>query len=260
MPRVVIQGTPGTYRVITPADIPSTDLRQSYFYWCDFSGRNLSNYDLRDIDVVNCRATNVILPNNILWMQSRNTDWTGATIPSGLHLQHDLVYEYLRQRRATLPVAQRPRVTTVMQNILDFPYEASFRDSIWRVMQEHNLTKEQVRDFFINVFQNRPKILALLRWHVQSNLVTSQRHQRPDYSQYPIMLQDGRKRFIDVRDAITLTPDRYQAARDLEAWLLPRYGPYAAWFEQVTPWPLAHTMPLSRFIGTPEFGWWRKAD
>src|SRR3990167_10259108 len=99
--RTVYQGTPQQPYRLLASDLPADrDLRQSAWRYVDFSGFDLSTYDMRDMDIWDCVGRNVVLPDGgrTDYIQSRRTDWTGASIPPDVSSYiHDLVVEGFAQ-------------------------------------------------------------------------------------------------------------------------------------------------------------------
>ena len=248
--RIVLQGTPGNLYVPTAADLPADrDLRQSFFRYVNISGRNLSLYNLQDVDILDSVATNVRLPGSQRtdYLMSRRVNWSGAIIPSDISsYNHDLVVESYRQLSAFHPVLSRviARVSS--------SYINSWRDSIFDVMQSLNITKEQARDQYIAVVGNsRPRLTKRLRDHVRNGDIkdTPPNTVRP-INAYPT--SDGQT--LDL-SAIPLGLDRYAAARLLES----QFSEYWFYVGQLDPHPIIITLRRNRLDGTPPWDWFKNA-
>src|SRR3989304_4365040 len=98
--RTVLIGAPLALYRLLPSDLPADlALKHSFWRWVDFSGFDLSAYDMRDMDVIGCNGAGVTLPEGkTACLMSRRTDWTGAVLPSDISsYNHDFVVEKYRQ-------------------------------------------------------------------------------------------------------------------------------------------------------------------
>jgi hypothetical protein len=254
MGRVVLTGTPGNLLVVTAAMLPADrDLRGSFFRYVDGRNRNLSQFDLRDIDILDSDMRAVTLPTGgkTDYMMSRRTNWRNAVIPDDLSSYNaDLVVEAYRQ------LAPNNEVLSKVIARISADYKNSWQDSIHDVMVQLGVTKEEARTRYNNVVGSRyPRLRERLRQHVVSNLIKdTPPNTVKSASAYPLAVPQGET--IDL-SAFPNTGqlDRYQTALDLEA----AYPEYKFWVGQLDPHPILVIYKRELIEGELPWGWWSGA-
>lgn len=251
MPRVVLTGSPGALYRPTKADLPEDgDARDAFLRYVDLSGLDLSKFDLRNSDILDCDARGVILPadNRTDYMQSRRTNWRNAVIPADVSsYNHDLVVECYRQLNPNHPVLKR-----VIARVGDGLYDKSWRDSIFDVMQGLGVTKQQALDSYrLSLLGKRPKLLDRLKQHVRDDDI----RQAPPSTRRPLDAYPASGGETLDLSAFDFGVDRYECSRRLER----EFPAYWFYVGQLDPWPIILTISSDRVVGEPRRDWWTAA-
>ena len=172
------------------------DLRGSFYKEEDLTGQDLSAYDVRFISLADCTARNVILPDNIDYLYSRRTDWSGARIPPLVSsLAHDLVLEVMRHHTAKQGTREYGAIEWVISHV-GASYENSWNTAIWHLVNVMGLTRKQVWDYFsVHAFAGYQRLLNRL----QSELVGELRSEAPAYSVTELRVRDPRETPKDMK-------------------------------------------------------------
>lgn len=254
--RTVITGKPGALYPLQASDLPPDfDLRQSFWQYADFSGFDLSAYDMRDMDVRHCRATGVILPAKLDWLVSRRTDWTGAVLPAEMpSYNHDLMREFLRQRSTAVRGRARTIATMVATRIAGADYLHSWVDTVQAVITGTGLTPAQVKAAAKALFAPQPRLVSRLSRTIDSGIyrpvVTY-----PGWGRVPV---DGVE--MDFLQDAALTADRYLLSQGLRWRLWDMYRrDYLVHVDQIDPYPILSIIRAASLDdGSKRFGWWRR--
>lgn len=238
-----------------PADL---DLRQSYWRRVNFSNFNLSAYDMRDMDIIECVGDGCILPDRVRtdWLISRDTSWTGAVIPKDVSSYiHDLVGELIRQNIGRL--ASKPAwalaAEQVRQNLRG--YSSSWQDSLKVVRDADASAGAQDTP----LFNDYPRIKARRTSHVQRDLITAG-PPGADFKLDSVLIglpsQSGTR--LDLSGVLTTVrgSDRFAAARQVEAHTQGLGVATYCHVDQLDPWPHIQVMSQNLFVVPPAFGWW----
>ena len=259
MARIVLQGTASRLRRLRAADLPADhDLSRSFLRWVDLSGFDLSAYDMEDMDIIDCRAQNVILPGKLDYLMSRRTDWTGCAIPADLPSYiHDLVVELFRQRAAQLTgLAQQ--VAQALATFTAGSYERSWRNGYDHVMTTFGLTAQETRDVAAQVLAPYPRMLARLDRHLVAGLISAIiPDQRRDLTAIKVIDQTGAERTLNI-SVVPLSLDRYQAEQNIRNVVVAGIGPLGdVKVLQLDPFPI---VLVKDYTITPDLpDWWRGA-
>ncbi|KKL83369.1 hypothetical protein LCGC14_1975470, partial [marine sediment metagenome] len=162
MLRVVRTGTPGNLYRLRLSDL-SADLSYSHFRYVNADGLDLSGYKLDFTDWVNCSCRGVVLPEGATeWLLSRDTTWSGATIPSDVSdLNHDLVVEVLRQGAAKSSGPRR-RMLAFIADFIALTYRHSWNDGMWWLNNVKGFSRDEVNRFLGSTFVGYPSLLNRL--------------------------------------------------------------------------------------------------
>lgn len=250
-------------RTITASDLPpDLDLRQSYWEGCDFSGLDLSAYDIRDMDIINCVARGVRLPQDLRWMQSRNTNWSGAILPPTVpSTNHDLVIEVIKQGLGGKPLLAR-RIGRWAVTYLQGQYHRSWADSVYGVQQALGIDTQTLKLLTEQLFAGQERLIARLREHVERGEIGPLGALAPR-TRFVCLLRKGDED-ADLGHLLT-GYDRYAAARRIEDWFAPQ-GEEVFCHVQVIQPPEMRALKVvakERLLlppgeTTPPFGWWRQ--
>lgn len=232
--RTVIIGAPASFRVLTPADLPvDLSLRHSFWRWVDFSGFDLSAYDMRDMDILDCNGTASKLGlGKTAMLMSRRTTWTNAVLPADISsYNHDFVIEvYNKALLGTLTNSIRASVT-LMRNYVQGGYARSWQDAIQQLVNS-GLSVAQMRTRFTLVFSPYPKILSRMEQHLTTKLW---RPTAPNWRREKIEVEGL---IINVAGHISGS-DRWALARMLEQLILAERGvQIKCHFLQLDPFPV----------------------
>ncbi len=242
--RIVKRGRPSRLYRLKRRDLPAdSDLSHSFFEYVDLSGFDLSSYDARDMDVFDCLAQNVVLPDRIRWMQSRRTDWAGSHVPDTVSHNHDLMKERLRR----LPPDPR------LQRLLDYglsDYSHSFNDTIHHLISQGQ-TREEVRAYLDGIFSSLPRVLAEFRDQIAVDTFTAQPVQPPDLTRVPVAGATRRDRLVNISGELLVTNDRYEQARHLETL----HPDVRFWLPMSDPFPIV-LASHRRVDFEPDYPWW----
>ena len=247
----VIQGTADKLYRLQRADL-DFDLRQSYWRYVDFSGFDLSGYDMRDMDILDSYGAGCILPNTD-WMISRRTDWTNATITDLSSYNRDLVIEAVRQNLPSLS-SQASLMAEVIIARKTSGYGVSWQDTLHSIM-EAGLTKAELKTEGEKVFAGWPSLLARLRYHLSTDLITSVKAGDGMSVSTPAIIKLPHGDVLERLDFFLTGTDRYIAARAIEKSYLQRGIEVVAYVGQLDPWP--YVIVASTVRVKPTFGWWR---
>jgi len=166
--RIVIKGTPTVFHKIVAADIPGTDLENSYFEYCDFSDRNLSAYNLRGVTVYRCIGKRVRFPTDWLQMEDFYSrchyaggdprPYLNAVIPKNrpAAAQHDLVVEILFQRADKVTATNAATIRAVALNLQDY-VNGCYATGVAVALQRLG-TLAKIKTLFGPVFVAYPKL------------------------------------------------------------------------------------------------------
>jgi len=207
--RTVIIGEPGKLRRLAARDLPR-DLRDSYWRWVDFSGVDLSAYNMAWMDIIDCDARGAIVSPQVRGMVSRRTDWRGAVIPANLPSDiYDLVPEAVRQVSA-------PEVgAIVVQKQSD--YRSSWFDTIPVLDAQLGRGWRKPTLAALAVF---PLLARRLKYHLDQNVVGVRVDREANFSVVKI---GGRA--VDLSGELAGAKDSYDRwamARTIEALLASR--------------------------------------
>ncbi|OGR89983.1 MAG: hypothetical protein A2V88_12315 [Elusimicrobia bacterium RBG_16_66_12] len=254
MARIVLTGTATKLRRLRAADLPADrDLRNSYLRYVDLSGFDLSIYDMRDTDIIDCVGRGVILPDFAAgdlqatdYMQSRRTDWTGAKIPAIVSsYNHDLVVEVLRQAIPSLSGVPL-QAAQVVANYVSGDYARSWRDGYWQVMDKLGLDVDGVLANVLPAFKGYPKLESRLRHHHDSGRISPVppgfRSKADDFEFSVDGVNTVRE---NIAVALVGKYDRYALRQTLRTAIRTKYAGwttlaqhYDIWFAQLDPYPI----------------------
>ena len=223
--RIVLEGTPTTPRRLRARDLPADrDLSRSFWRYVNASGFNLSTYNMTDIDIFDSNCSNVILPAQIDWMQSRRNVWTGATIPASLssYIQ-DLIREVMVQalpRLSGVPL----QVAQIGIAMITASYANSWTNILWTVRDQLGLSDADLFTHTADVMAGYPRLLARLRYHVSSGHLSPDPMRPPDLSQMVVRLVGAVSAREDLRSFSFTRQDRFQLEQSLVNLVLQRRG------------------------------------
>ncbi len=143
--RIVRVGQPGNLYRLQRSDLPrDKDLRQSFLNFVDLSGLDLSEYDLRDADIISCKAHNVTLgEGKTKWMMSRFTDWLGTTLPEDAS-SHNPDFALAHNKSITPLTAKDEQIRTSVVSLLsDGSYLWSWSNLIPQVLSDAGATIQE---------------------------------------------------------------------------------------------------------------------
>jgi len=273
MPRIVLIGTATTPYLVRARDLPADrDLRDSFFRWCDWRGvRNLSGYDLRNSDWLDCDCAGVIWPDHWIprWDESpdnpsqdaatdfcsfRRCRMTGAVLPANASsFHHDFVTENWRRKLATLT----GREAAASQHAIDYltsGYDTSWPDGYAYVMAQMGATVRDVYGYFYPVLAGFPRWQERLRFHANSAFSPDKPLERPGRisTQQGVVEYDVRARLVGSG-----LVDRYIASRGIELAInTDRSLITRVWFGQLDPWPFMVALTEDSTLRMPAWGWW----
>jgi len=246
--RIVLEGTPTTPRRLRARDLPADkDLSRSFWRYVNASGFNLSTYNMTDIDLPDSNCSNVILPAQIDWMQSRRTVWTGATIPPSLSsYNQDLIREVMVQ--ATPGLTGVPAlVAGVGIAMINASYANSWHNILWQVRDQLGLTDAEVITHTSVVMAGYPKLLSRLREEVAQGLGPDPVPPM-DLSTLALRLRDGQTR-EDIRAVSISRPDRYLVEQAIKTLIAQRRGiQVAVRVGQLDPFPMLYMRDLAALV------------
>lgn len=249
--RTVFVGTEANPYRLRLADIPADrDLSFSFWRWVDFSGRNFPNFNMTDMDIINCDGRNAYLSNSIGGLTSRRTNWRGARIPPNVSsAQHDLVAEVMRANAGTDPELQQ--LAQVVNDYLRGDYTRSWADAFPYVRQQmgwtntepgSNLTKlRAILDGYPNILRRLIQNAKASAWgSTPGGAFTT------DLSAVPVYSANRTVDLRPYRDLATL--DRWAFARSLEL-VFPDTKFY---IKRLEPTPVVLAMDANFAVGS----WW----
>ena len=243
--RTIITGTPTQLEKVR--DLP-LDLTHSFFEYVDLSNLDLSKHDLRDATLYHCNASGVTLgEGKTNWIESRFTDWRGATIPADISsYNHDLVSEVYRQ--AVPQSTDESRIATkALALVDDKTYLYSWNNTLWRMIHELGLSYRQVNDLNKRIFTGYPRLLERLQKHFG----------RDEINDEPALSRQNLKQVrvpyggtLDLSKDILPTHDRYAQSHHLES-------PYPdVRFYVATNVPFPIVLSLGRECDVKDEEWW----
>jgi hypothetical protein len=255
--RTVIEGRPNRYHRLRARDLPNDfDLRQSYWKYVDFSGFDLSAYDMRDMDILDCDGSGSTLPGNLTdWMMSRRTDWTGAIIPADVSsYNHDLMVEVTRQAKPSLsgdPLA----MAEAIDESISRGYGNSWQNNIHYVITKLGVTVPVGLPWAVEVFQGYPRLLSRLDFHTSRNIVRPEGPGDNIGSDFEFLVKHASTNERRSFQWALTDDDRYLTAQRIQNTVWPgKTGNYIAYVGQIDPWPWLTIVEEHRVV--PDFGWW----
>lgn len=201
-------------RTLTPADVPTTDVRDSYIENCTLTG-DWSGFDFRNVSAFNCTFQGDFRNIQHQYMTSVRCNWRQAQLPADVSsYKHDMVIAVLAQALSRLRRQRRAAVQKVIDNV-GLDYQRSWYDSIKRLIQESGLTLTQVRNWFEDAFAGYPKLVDRIRETTAKDLSIITGYNIPPLpTELPLAL-DGEE--IDLlTDARIAGEDRWAIERTLE--------------------------------------------
>ena len=103
-------GTPKKLLRVTPGMLPtSKNLQFMYAYRADLSDLDLSGFNLRDSDWIECKAENIDFTGaDVAGMYCKGTAFPGAKLPPDVwYCTNGLIEEIMRQQRFLVPEEHR---------------------------------------------------------------------------------------------------------------------------------------------------------
>lgn len=251
--RSVLIGEPSKLYRLQEKDLEK-DGRNAFWLHVDFSGFDLSNFDMLDADTIHCNGDESILPTGARYWMSRHTSLKGATIPHDVnHLAHDPVSELLNQHTATGKDAEH--IEWVASHVA-LSYWNSWKTAIWWLVNERGLTTEKVWDIFSKyAFAGHKSCLARLEVELRGSLSKDPPVRPEDH----ITLHSLNTRLYKTDWSFALSQDRYEVARGIEADLNtrePKQAPWIAWVGQLEPFFVGVASPASQVVD--RYNWWGK--
>lgn len=250
MSRIILTGSPRRLYKIKRNDLPrDLDITHSFFEYVDFSGFDLSDYDLRDSTIYNCLADGVTLgEGKTEGMESRFTSWTGANLPTDLSsFNHDLVVENYRQAIAQNTDESRI-IAKALELVDDGTYLWSWNNTYYRMVNDLGLTKRQVLDLVKRIHSSRPRLITRLQRHFDRDEINNlPALSEQDLTEVHVPYSD---QVLDISGDLLRTRDRWEQSRHLEA-LYPEVRFYVA---INVPFPLVIT--LGRKCDVKDDEWW----
>lgn len=247
--RTVLTGAPGALYLLQLSDLPlDLNLRHSFWRWVNFSGFDLSAYDMRDMDILDSNGNTARLGvGKTAMLMSRRTTWTNAVLPlDASSYNHDFVVEvYNKALAGSLSGPVRTSVT-LMRNYVAGGYARSWQDAIQQLVNA-GLTVPQMRTRFTPIFTAYPKILGRMNQHLDRRLWS------------PTAPNWTRTRDEEGND---FTPqisgnDRWALARMLEQHILTtRSREVRCYFLQLDPVPVLRVTPREDGLFNDPL-WWR---
>ena len=257
--RIIKEGELGNLLPLTTADLPEDkDLKHSFFRYVDMSGLDFTGYDMRDMDVLLCKAHGVVLPGHEIdgvaatdYLCSRMTDWEGSTIPGNISSYHqDIVPELFKQKaQARLTVGQK--IWGRVFDHLKGSVLASWQDSFWKyrnVWTDLQVNDALFRTFVSNSFGDYPRITARMEAHLSGRENVKE---EPPISKAIYKSFDGLKREYPALDGL----DRWANARALEEHFAGQHDPVHVYVHQIEPLPIVFCVPHA-MLPEPRLGWW----
>lgn len=262
MARTVLSGAPGALYVLQAADLPlDLDLRFSHWEYVDASGFDLSAYDMREVDLLDCKLDGVILPSRIAGVYSRRSTFLNATIPTSLPVMHihDIGCELLRQRIAALPAGADRQLAIAVRSYFvtgsTVNYGKSFTDCMYSLMTVSGLTIAQMANRGAAVFEGYPRWLRRVAYILANPSLMAPAIPTDDGGNARVITETG-DAFVDLRPAFPGGDDRALLAMRIASRLGALTGyPWRVHVTQLTPYPLIEAVAESRITGAL-FGWW----
>lgn len=242
MARIVVTGQPGRLRKLRMRDLPADlNLSKSYLRWVDLDGRNLSAYKMEDMDIIDCDGSGVTLPpgDQMQYLMSRRTDWTGAIIPADVSsYNHDLVVEVVRQAMPGLSGLDL-QVAQVIESYIGGSYNTSWNDGYWQVMDQLGLSQGDALLHGLPMFAGYSSLGNRLQNTHDTNAIhpTPPIQQRDLSSVIIVISPDGTTTVEDFASRIQLVSfDRHKIREQLRMYLRTTYGHRMdAWLPQLDP-------------------------
>ena len=250
-------GTPSTLKLIRAQDLPSDkDMRQWYFRWCRFGGRDLSTYDLRDADILDSNMTNCEL-GNVDWVNFRRCNLTGVTFPADVtSYSQDIAVEILKRA----PNAAHPVVQYGINFFSSGPniYRTSWPQALFGMVRDLGLPIADIAAQFEIALAPYPKWVNRLRQETQYEL-----HDTPYgigvNETTPVRIRIAGGWLEDRFDAdLSNVTDRWAVARAIEARVRNQRGiDIVVHVNQLDAWPSIQAVSRSKLLDAP-FGWWER--
>ena len=248
--RIVRTGTARNPYLLKRRDLPrDRNLTHSYWEYVDFSGFDLSAYDLRDLTVYNSVGDNVTLgEGKTEGMESRFTSWTGANLPTDLSsFNHDMVVENYRQAIAQNTDEGRI-IAKALELVDDGSYKWSWNNTYYRMVNDLGLTKRQVFNLVKRIHGTKPLLVSRLTKHFERDEINNlPAISEQDLTQVHVPYSD---QVLDISGDLLRTRDRWEQSRHLES-LYPEVRFYVA---INVPFPLVIT--LGRKCDVKDEEWW----
>ena len=263
MARIVLTGTPTTLRRLRARDLPvDRDLSYSFWRWVNFSGQDLSAYNMTNMDIIDCQGDLSVLPGERRTdgLVSRRTSWGGVVLPADLSsLEQDLVSEALRQ---TFP---SDNIIATVLAYLAGGYGRSFQDSIYNARQTLGFQNDPVGSnsthIVTGLYARFPRLASRLVSHFQRSAVAATPPDITTDLNRLTFLADKDRLSVNVRAEVEgfSQYDRWAVARALELLLRQRLlDP-----DIKVHVALLHPAPTIYIAGgnydAPAQGWWKPA-
>jgi hypothetical protein len=235
--RTVIIGKPNKIEKVLPKDLPKdNDLNYSFWRWVDFSGLDLSDYNIEDMDIIDSIGDNSILPDAIGNLVSRRTTWKNAKLPQHMPTGlHDLVAEAVNQTDLVVGSFAKEWLNT---------YTGSWSDGIPGV--DKLLGGVEWRIEFLNKFKLMfPRLAQRMVWQIETNQLV----ERPAKREIANIVFDKvwfGDEYLDLKDDLGSSKDQYDRwayARLIEKLLDTKSKQAEVYVHSLYPEPLITVIP-----------------